>query len=80
VIVFSEDYWLLHCEGYRVDTARGHEGYVEELLFGAAPERPDRLAVRCGPRLVQVPAEEIDRILPDSETLVVRRIPGCRAQ
>jgi hypothetical protein len=32
-MVFPEGYWLLHCEGYRVDTARGHEGYVEELLF-----------------------------------------------
>ncbi len=66
-------YWLRHCEGYRIRTPLGHEGFVEDVALDERHDRPERLSVRCRRRLIRVEAEEIDLVLPGSETIVLRR-------
>ena len=68
---FDRDYWLSHCEGFRVDTADGRLGFVEELRRGADGEG-GVLAVRAGllgRRNVLVPAAEVDFIVPRAERI-----------
>jgi hypothetical protein len=33
----ERDYWLTHCEGYRVDSSDGRIGFVEEVRGGDGP-------------------------------------------
>jgi hypothetical protein len=42
-------------------------------VFDERHDRPERLSVRCRRRLIRVEAEEIDLVLPGSETIVLRR-------
>jgi hypothetical protein len=68
---FDRAYWLSHCEGFRVDTAGGRLGFVEELRAGV-DSHGDMLAVRAGllgRRLVLVPATEVDFIVPRAERI-----------
>lgn len=68
---FDRDYWLSHCEGFRVDTAGGRLGFVEELRPGVGCEG-DVLAVRAGllgRRIVLVPTAEVDFIVPRAERI-----------
>jgi hypothetical protein len=64
---FDRDYWLGHCEGYRVDTVGGRLGFVEEIRGGEGPGRRATLVIRAGRlgnRLLLVPAAEVDFIVP----------------
>lgn len=36
VSTFDRDYWLAHCEGYRVDATEGRIGFVESVHTGGA--------------------------------------------
>ena len=66
---FDRDYWLCRCEGFRVDSAEGRIGFVRELRFDSRQEGPDLLAVRAGlfgTRLLLVPVEEVEEILPNA--------------
>lgn len=68
---FDRDYWLSHCEGFRVDTTGGRLGLVEELRPGVDREG-DVLAVRAGlfgRRIVLVPTTEVDFIVPRAERI-----------
>jgi hypothetical protein len=68
---FDRDYWLSHCVGFRVDTADGRLGFVEEIRAGV-DRYGDVLAVRAGllgRRLVLVPATEVDFIVPRAERI-----------
>lgn len=65
---FDRAYWLAHCEGYRVDTADGRLGFVEELRSGRAPMLVIR-AGRLGRRLLLVPAAEVDFIVPRAQRI-----------
>ena len=68
---FDRPYWLLHCEGFRVDTANGRLGFVEEIRSGDGPDDPV-LAVRAGllgRRIVLVPARDVDFIVPRAQRL-----------
>lgn len=71
---FDSDYWLAHCEGYRVDSGDGCVGFVEEIRLGAGST--DRLLVvragRLGRRLLLVPAGEVAFIVPRAEQLWLR--------
>jgi len=73
---FGSGYWLRHCEGYRIQTPLGYEGFVEDVMLDERHERPELLSVRRGRRLICVEAEEIDLVLPGSETIVLRRAPA----
>jgi hypothetical protein len=73
VTMFSEEYWLQHCEGFRIRTPSGYEGFVEGVMLDRRRGRPGRLSVRCHRRLIDVEAADVDLVLPESETLVLRR-------
>ena len=71
---FDRDYWLSHCEGFRVDTADGRLGFVEEVRAGVG-RNGDVLAVRAGllgRRIVLVPATGVDFIVPRAERIWLR--------
>ena len=63
---FDREYWLSHCEGFRVSRSGRRLGFVEEVLkpyFGTGPV----LAVRgglLGRRLLFVAAGEVFAIVP----------------
>lgn len=65
---FDRAYWLAHCEGYRVDTADGRLGFVEELRGGRVPMLVIR-AGRLGRRLLLVPTDEVDFIVPRAQRI-----------
>lgn len=66
---FDRGYWLLHCEGYRVDGADGRIGFVESVRHACGATV---LAVRggwLGRRLLLVPADEVAFIVPRAERI-----------
>jgi hypothetical protein len=68
---FDRDYWLAHCEGYRVDAADGRLGFVEAVRRDGSRNGP-LLAVRAGRlgrRLLLVPASEVAFIVPRAEQI-----------
>lgn len=81
---FDRGYWLSHCEGFRVDTADGRLGFVEELRAGIDGQG-DMLAVRAGllgRRIVLVPVTEVDFIVPRAKRIWLHspvRIHGSEA-
>ena len=67
----DRDYWLSHCEGFRVDTAFGRLGFVEECRPGVDSEG-GVLAVRAGllgRRIVLVPTTEVDFVVPRAKRI-----------
>lgn len=76
----SDGYWLRHCHGFRVDSPRGRVGIVEDVLYGAAHDRPSALALRgglFGQRLELVPIEEVDTIDPRRKRVALRPSAGA---
>lgn len=72
---YHGNYWLHRCEGFRVDSPQGREGIVEELRFRSNAERPDSFAIRTGwlrRRLIVVPIEQVDEILPRQNRIILR--------
>jgi hypothetical protein len=72
---FDRDYWIAHCEGYRVDGHAGRIGFVEEVRPNPADPRSPLLAIRAGRlgrRIVVVPADEVHSIVPRSERIWLR--------
>jgi hypothetical protein len=72
---YGREYWLRRCEGFRVESPQGRLGTVEELRFRSDAERPDSLAVRAGwlrRRLIVVPVEQVDEILPRQRRIILR--------
>lgn len=68
---FDRDYWLTHCEGFRVDAPNGRLGFVEEIRAGDGPD-DTVLAVRAGRlgrRIVLVSVREVDFIVPRAERI-----------
>jgi membrane protein YdbS with pleckstrin-like domain len=50
-------------------------GIVQELRFRSNAERPDSLAIRTGwlrRRLIVVPIEQVDEILPRQNRIILR--------
>jgi hypothetical protein len=75
----ERDYWIGHCEGFRVDGSSGRIGFVEEVR----PDGPGQpvLAVRAGVlgrRILLVPVDEVFSILPRAQRLWLRT-PLCLA-
>jgi uncharacterized protein YrrD len=71
----AEGYWLRFCHGFKVVSARGRVGIVEDVLFGADEERPSALAVRgglFGTRVELVPVEAIAHVVPRSKLVALR--------
>jgi hypothetical protein len=71
-------YWLCRCEGFRVDSPDGRFGLVEAVMFRVRPEEPDALIVRAGVlgrKLVIVPLDAIEDVLPRRQRVVLNRVP-----
>lgn len=70
---WTRDYWLGHCEGFRVDGPQGRVGFVETVL---GPEgEPEALLVRggiLGGRVLVVPIEAVEDVRPRAERIVIR--------
>jgi hypothetical protein len=67
-------YWLTACAGFHVDSDRSRVGMVEEVRLSGENE-PEALAVRAGllgRRLLVVPVNEIERIVPRRKRVVLR--------
>jgi hypothetical protein len=77
-----EDYWLTHCEGFRVESDGGRLGFVEEVRRPASRFEGELLGVRAGMlgrRVLLVPIEEVAYIVPRAETIWLKssaRIAG----
>lgn len=71
----DREYWLAHCEGYRVDSPGGRVGLVEEVRRVDGDERPESLAVLAGMygrRRLLIPVSEIDAIVPYEQRVFLR--------
>lgn len=71
---FDRDYWLGHCEGYKVASPIRGIGVVEEVI-PPSDDRPGLLAVRgglLGRRLVLVPTSDVDVVVPRAMRLFLR--------
>jgi uncharacterized protein YrrD len=44
----GEDYWLAHCEGFKVQSPEGEVGIVESVVYAADAARPAYLTVTGG--------------------------------
>ena len=70
----DQEYWLAHCEGYRVDSDAGPIGLVDEVCSTPAGH-PDLLVLRAGRlrrRRLLLPAEEVMAVAPREGRIVVR--------
>jgi hypothetical protein len=78
---FDSDYWLCRCEGFLVDSPGGRVGFVEGVRFRSRLDRPDLLAVRAGflsRRRFLVPVEEVVKLVPREERVILRATPEYR--
>jgi hypothetical protein len=72
---FDRDYWIAHCEGYRVEGHTGRVGFVEEIRPNPANPSSPLLVIRAGRlgrRIIVVPADEVHAIVPRSERIWLR--------
>jgi hypothetical protein len=72
---WTDDYWLRHCEGFRVDTLDGHVGYVDEVVCSDATGAPLALRVRCGfgaGGIVVVRVDDVLELHQDGGSILVR--------
>jgi hypothetical protein len=70
---WARDYWLEHCEGFRVDDARRRLGVVEEVL-GEEGE-PEEIVVRGGlfaNRSYRIPVDAVERVEPSACRILLR--------
>jgi len=70
---WSRDYWLGHCEGFRVDAENRRLGFVEDIVGGH--DEAEELVVRgglFGNRVLRVPIDAIREIEPRAERILVR--------
>ncbi|HXV96446.1 MAG TPA: hypothetical protein VD695_07850 [Gaiellaceae bacterium] len=77
VTYWAHDYWLGHCEGYRVYGPEGRVGIVEAVL--GEEDEPVTLAVREGLfalRTLYVPIEDVIEVHPRAERIILRCSPG----
>ena len=72
---FDREYWLGHCEGYRVDGPDGRIGFVEEVRENLSDAAAPFLAVRAGrlgTRVLVVPADAVEFIVPRDQRIWLR--------
>ena len=70
---WTPEYLLGHSERYRVESAEGIVGYVEEVVWAGEGGEPLALLVRTGEGdLVRVAIADVVELHPDGERIVVR--------
>jgi hypothetical protein len=76
----GRDYWLAHCEGYKVQSPIRGLGIVEEII-PPADDRPSLLAVRgglLGRRRILVPTSDVALVVPRAMRLFLRSAKAGR--
>ena len=71
---YGRDYWLHRCEGFRVESAGREIGIVRGLRFKGSLE-PDLLEVRAGlfgRRVLLIPVEQVEELVPKEKRVVLR--------
>ncbi len=71
----DRNYWLAHCEGYRVDGREGRIGFVEEVRVGVEHPRQSVLVVRAGRlgrRVLLVSATDAAFVVPREQRIWLR--------
>jgi hypothetical protein len=73
----DREYWLAHCEGYRLESPGGRVGLVEEVRGGeqGGTRSLAVLAGMRGQRRLVIPISEVDDIVPHARRIVLR--PGA---
>jgi hypothetical protein len=74
-IPVDSEYWLAHCEGYRVESPGGRVGLVEEVRHLPGRDRAESLAVLAGMRgrrRLIIPVSEVQAIMPYAERLFLK--------
>jgi hypothetical protein len=74
---YGQDYWLHRCEGFRVESAGREIGTVHGLRFHDSIE-PELLEVRTGflgRRVLLIPVERVEEIVPKEKKVVLRPSP-----
>jgi hypothetical protein len=74
--LFDTDYWLGHCQGFRVEFEGGRLGFVEEIR-GSEDGRPV-LAVRAGAlgrRLLLIGAADVAFVVPRAQRIYLHSAP-----
>jgi hypothetical protein len=72
---YGPEYWLHRCEGFRVESPNGQIGKVHGLRFKGSIE-PELLEVRTGflgHRVLLIPVERVEEILPREKLIILRR-------
>jgi hypothetical protein len=69
---WSADHLLAHCENYRVESAAGRLGYVEEVIWVPDGSEPAALHVFGIDGRLAVPIADVLELHPDGEWIVVR--------
>jgi hypothetical protein len=64
---FDRDYWLEHCDGFRVDAPQGRLGFVEKVIEGEDGPLLKVRAGRLGHRILLVPAADAAFVVPRTE-------------
>jgi hypothetical protein len=75
---FDSDYWLRHCEGFRVDTPRGSLGFVEEIIVTEPGIMPEALVVvggLSGAERWVVPVCDVAVVQPNRERVSLESAP-----
>jgi hypothetical protein len=57
------DYWLGHCEGFKVQSPEGEVGVVESVVYAADAVRPAYLAVTGGRLLLHTALVPCDQVV-----------------
>lgn len=71
--ILDRDYWLEHCDGFRVDGSHGRIGVVEEVRHAAGGN--SLLVIRAGAlglKLLTISAREVFEIVPPHRRLWLR--------
>jgi hypothetical protein len=69
------EYWLAHCEGYRVDSPGGRVGIVEDVHRAEGVERAESLAVLAGMfgrRRLIIEADQVNAIVPHEQCVLLK--------
>jgi hypothetical protein len=79
---WTTDFWLRHCEGFRVFADGEPIGFVEYVLESEEDE-PTALVVRVGEvftHRLEVPVEAIDGLDPAAERVLIGPLAAGRAK
>jgi hypothetical protein len=73
--VAADEYWLRHCEGFRVDGRAGRIGYVEEVRVGDEARDVVTLAIRAGRlgmRVLLFSGSDVSHVVPQAQRVWLR--------